>query len=213
MAGGPEPGRPAHRRRQDVLQCPVLTPAQVREIALECAKMLAEEERLIRETGRVPHSHITINRVDNLTLVFSSEAQMTQFNNEFKEKVANVAQGNQGPVAQGNRAQANQFGNIGTATPDEQATLLAALAPDLTRLLTAMREQSAPDDADHEVELDVVERAEESAKSGKAARAVALLKKLGQGTLDLATKITATVAAEAIMQATGLKPSVTPAKL
>ena len=164
----------------------------------EIRRILEGMERLeaaITKGLPIHQTHMTFEAGSNPTIIVSKDTGMTKFE-------ANVG-GNVGSMAQGDRAQATNLGAIGQALPTEMPAYMASLAIALQELLRAMQEQKT--EPDHEADVMIVKAAEEAARAGDPSKTVAFLKRTGSWAFEVATKIGASVAVDAIKHAAGIK--------
>jgi len=129
----------------------------------------------------------------NPVIVVSKDSTMSKFESSV--------QGNVGALSQGDKSQAINQGAIGAAPQVD----LNHLAADLTKLFEAMKAGAQNENPDHEADLEMVRRARDAALKGESSKVFSFLKRTGTWTCEVATKIGAAIATEAIMHATGLK--------
>lgn len=188
MPGRRRAGGRKRKRRSAAVDDPALSAEEWQKIARRAIELLQQQ---------VPDAKVStvlvFEKGSNPTIVVANGAEMTKYENEFRGPV--------GSVAQGEKAQAINLGNVSQAPAPEAAAYLSALGPELQKLLEAMRtEKSEPE---HEVEIGMVSAADAAIKKGDTSQAFDFLKRTGKWAFDVATKIGVSVAAEALKHATG----------
>jgi hypothetical protein len=109
--------------------------------------------------------------------------------------------GQAGAVGPGAHAQNMTFTQIGSQI--ERSIDLSQLADELSKLHQAMKEEAT--EADHDIAVGDVAKAEQAAKAKEAPKVAEYLKSAGKWALDVATKIGTPLAIEALKQAIIIK--------